>query len=97
MNDSKIKKLFAAAQKETAPEAPFTFSRSVVSAIRREQNQAIAASLFDQLGALFPRLAWAAVVIIGFCVASEFYFSRSTGNSSAEVTQAAEEWLFAAN
>jgi hypothetical protein len=97
MKESKIQKLFEAARKEAAPEVNFTFSQSVISAIRRDARQPQTSSLFDQLGALFPRLALASVIIIGLCIATEFYFSSSAQTTSAEVTQAAEEWLYASN
>jgi hypothetical protein len=97
MKENKLKNLFGAARKEPAPEAPFTFSQNVVSAIRREANPTAAPCLADQLNALFPRLAWAAVLIISACVMSEIYFSRSGDAASTEMTQAAEEWLYASN
>ncbi|MDB6026949.1 MAG: hypothetical protein JWM68_3172 [Verrucomicrobiales bacterium] len=97
MNDSNIQKLLAAARKEQAPEVPFNFENSVVSAIRRDQRRSTPLSFFEQLNQLFPRLAAAAVVIIGLCIATEFYFTQSETTTTADVQQAAEEWLFASN
>jgi hypothetical protein len=97
MKDPKIRKLFEAAQKETAAEVPPVFPRSVISAIRREASRKNGSSLSDQLGALFPRVAWVAIVVIGLCVGAELYFSNEVGVTSAEVTQVAEEWLSASN
>ena len=97
MNESKMQKLFAAARHERAPEVPFHFERNVISAIRRGERRSVAPSFFEQLNQLFPRLAAAAVVIIGLCVATEFYFENSETTTTADVQQAAEEWLFASN
>lgn len=97
MKEMKIKKLFDAARKETAPEPSFAFAQDVVSAIRREEQQAFAPSLLDELGALFPRLAVAAVLVIGLCLAAELYFTQQDAGLTANVEQVRAQWLFAAN
>ncbi len=97
MKDSKIQSLFAAVRKEQAPEVPFNFDQNILSAIRREGRRSYSPSIFDQLNQLFPRLAAAAIVIIGICVATEFYFDKPEPTTTADVQQAAEEWLFASN
>jgi hypothetical protein len=96
MKDSKIQKLFAAARKETPPEAPFNFSQNVLAAIHRGERQSAPFSLFDELGRLFPRFAFAALLIISVCVATDFYFTKEQSTLSASVEQAADEWMFAA-
>ena len=97
MNENKIKKLFEAARKETAPEPPFGFARNVVASIRRAENAASAPALLDQISQLFPRLAWAAVMVIGLCLAAEFYWTQQDAGLTAGVEQVKQEFLFAAN
>ncbi len=97
MKDENIQKLWAAARNENAPEVPFNFEASVLSAIRRDQRRSAVPSFFDQLNLLFPRLAAGALLIIGLCVATDFYFSKEEPTTTADVQQAAEEWLFASN
>lgn len=98
MKDSKIQNLFRAARQEKAPDAPFGFHSSVLSAIRRDGTPRKAAvSIFEQLNQLFPRLAAASLLIIGLCIATEYYYSQTEITTTADVQQAAEEWLFASN
>lgn len=97
MNESKIKKLFAAARQEQTPEPPFNFAGLVVSAVRRDGKARYVPSLFDQLGQWLPRAAAVCVVIIGICIATDFYLSKQQTTSTAEVQQAVEDWMFAAN
>lgn len=96
MKDSKIKKLFETVGKEKAPEVPFNFSQNVLSAMRRDARQPGALSIFDELGRLFPRLAFACVVVIGLCVAADVYFTQKESTLTDNVEQVANEWLFAA-
>ena len=99
MNDRKIEKLFAAARRETAPEPPFTFARDTLTALRMERNRATepAPTLFDQLGLLFPRLAWAAATVIVLCVAAEAWNASQGATLSNAAESVKETWLFAAN
>lgn len=97
MKEEKIKKLFQSAKNEPAPEPPFNFSQSVVSAIQRETNRLPVSTIFDQLGQLFPRLAWAVALVIGLCLATELYMTGKDSGLSVSVEQVAGEWLFAAN
>jgi len=76
MNELKFKKLFALARKENAPAAPDGFDARVLAAIRREERAA-PVTLWEQLGQLFPRLAVAAVLVMGVCVFADFYFTSS--------------------
>jgi hypothetical protein len=96
MKDLKFKKLMQAARNELPPEAPFNFSQRVVSAIRKDEQTLAPLSILDQLAQMFPRLAWAAVIIIGLCVATDFYLNEKEAPLSVTVEQATEEWLFAA-
>ena len=99
MKDAKIQKLLAAARGEHAPEVPFNFENSVISAIRRDERRNAAPSFFEQLNQLFPRLAAGALLVIGLCVATDFYFAKEepAPTTTADVQLAAEEWLFASN
>jgi len=73
MNDHNLSKLFAAARNEPAPTAPAEFSADVLRAIGREPapRPAMAASVFDHLNGLFPRVGLAAAAIIVLCVAAD--------------------------
>jgi hypothetical protein len=97
MKEWKIQRLVRAARQEQAPEVPFNFERSVLSAIRQSERGNSVLSIFDQLNGLFPRLAAAALIVIAACVATDFYFSNNQPTTTADVQQAAEEWLFASN
>ncbi len=92
MNDQKIKKLFALARSETPPAAPKGFDARVLSAIRREQRAA-PVSLWEQLGELFPRLAVAAFLVMGTCLAADFYYSTTQGpRVTGDLTALSEQW-----
>ena len=79
MNEKKLNQLFTSARNETAPPPPADFAADVLRAVHREPTVAAtpAASLFDQLNFLFPRLALAAAVVIGLCVAADFGFTSA--------------------
>ena len=94
MKDLKIKKLMNAARNEAPLEPPFNFSQNVVAAIRRDESQP-SISVFDQLGQLFPRIAFSALIVIALCIAGDFYFSGQDTTLKAELEQGTEEWLFA--
>jgi hypothetical protein len=97
MNDPKLKKLFELAQKETPPAPPGNFELRVLAAIRREERAA-PLTWWDQLGALFPRLALAAVLLMAVCLAADYYASACHPSSFAEdATQISDQALFAAN
>ena len=91
MNEKKIKQLFTAARSETAPLPPTAFAADVLRAVHREPTVSAtpAASLFDQLNYLFPRLALAAAVVIGLCVAADFGF---TSAGLPELGDGAAQW-----
>jgi hypothetical protein len=97
MNERKLQKLFESARNEPPPVPPENFSVRVASALRRDQRPG-PVSLWDQIGQLFPRLAFTAAIIIGLCLVAEFYVSTNDSSSlSVEVSQISEQWLFAAN
>ena len=100
MNEKKLNQLFGAARKETAllPEAGF--ENLVLSAIRREARTGATESfsLFDQLSAWFPRLAWATALVVALCVAADFGLASFEVPSLTDgVAQISDQWLFAAN
>jgi len=94
MNDTKLKNLFAAARQETPPPATDGFDRLVMQAVRREPARR-AATVFDALNLLFPRLAWAAVLVLAVCVAGDWLVAvRSVTDGVAQISQ---QWLLAGN
>jgi hypothetical protein len=96
MNEQKLKEIFAAARKETAPEPPEDFPADVLRAIRREPQMKMveAFSIFDQLNLLFPRFALASVAVIVLCVAADFGLTAAGfPNLSDGVSQISAQWL----
>jgi len=98
MNDEKLKKLFTVARGETPPAPSSGFEADVMRAIRHEpvQTGPQTVSVFDQLNLLFPKLACAAVLLIGICVAGEYIASTYSPSLTDGVAQLSDEWLFAA-
>lgn len=97
MNDEKLKKLFAAARSEMPPTPPSGFDEQVIRAMRNEVRRA-PVSLWEQLDALFPRLAIASVLVVGACVLGDYYYSAvHPAGLEAEVNAIAEQWAFPAN
>ena len=99
MNDRKIKKLFELARNDPPPAAPFGFESRVQAGIRREGREAHV-SWWDQIGALFPRLAVAVVLVMGACVGTEYYNSTTHQTSlSGDLSSIAvsEQWQVADN
>ncbi len=95
MNENKIQKLFASARKKQPPQPDADFSARVLRAVRREPVPA-ESTVFGQLGELFPRLAIAAAVLIGLCIAADFCASAiEQPDLTSGVTQLSEQWLFA--
>jgi len=100
MNERKLNQLFGAARKETPPWPEAGFENLVLTAIRHEPRLKAPSpvSLSDQLGALFPRLAWAAVLVVGLCVAADFGLGALDVPSLTDgVAQISAQWLFTAN
>jgi len=97
MTDFKLRQLFDQARKEALPVPPPDFEFETLRRIRAEQRPA-SATVFDQLNALFPRLALAAVLMIALCVAGDLWFSSAADSDLASgVAQVSENWLFAAD
>lgn len=97
MNDRKLKKLFDLARAETPPDAPGNFSFRVLAAIRREGRPA-PPSWWDQLGALFPRLALAAALVVTACVAVGYYDTTTHSTSlTDDLSRYSEQVVLAGN
>ena len=97
MNENKLNQLYGAVRKEIPPSPEPGFENLVLSAIRREQSARgpETVSVFDQLGALFPRLAWAAVLVVALGVGVDFGLGAlGVPGLTDGVAQAADQWLF---
>ena len=98
MTRHKLKYLFNQASHDVAPLPPEGFDARVMAAVRRNEAKVPAASWWEQLEELFPRLAVATVLTVVLCVASDFYFSSAYATSfTGDVGAISEQWLFAAN
>jgi hypothetical protein len=96
MNDDKLKKIFAAARKEN-PAAPADgFDFLVMQAVKREPAPR-AATVSDQLNALFPRLACAASTAIALCVAGGWLADGAQTSLTDGVAQLSQQWLLTGN
>lgn len=97
MNERKLNQLLNTVRNEPSPAPPADFDSDVMRAIRREP-QVEAFSLWDQLNALFPRVATVAVVLIGIFIGSDFLLTFLNVPSLADgVGQISDQWLFGAN
>ncbi|EEF59822.1 hypothetical protein [Pedosphaera parvula] len=95
MNDRKLKNLFEQARKEPSPRPTDGFEQNVIRALNRAETKVIEEpSLWDQLGQMFPRMAVATLLIIGICMAAEFYGPNSASLTS-EAGQFTDQWFFA--
>jgi hypothetical protein len=97
MNGQKLKRLFEAVRRESAPLPPEDFATRVARAVRREPawNRD---SMWEQLAGLFPKLACAAVLVIGICIASDFLLTAfHLPDLSEGVAQLSDQWLFDGN
>ena len=95
MNERKLQKLFTSARVEPPPPISPDLETRVMRELRREPRPE-RMRLFDQLDALFPRLALAAALVIGACVAAEVCLSSLAPMDLPEgVAQVSEQWLFA--
>ena len=97
MKSDSLEKLFGAAAKSAPPKPEAGFAEDVLRAIRRESRLA-PATLTEDIGALLPRVAFAAALLIGVCCVTDVALDSLSGTSlSAGVTQLSEQWLFAVN
>ncbi|HEX4343892.1 MAG TPA: hypothetical protein VH255_10895 [Verrucomicrobiae bacterium] len=95
MNNDKLTKLFAAARTENPPAPPANFDGDVMRAIHSDVPTAHrSASLFDQLDLFFPKIAWAAVLIICVCVAGEIFSSANSPALGDGIAEISDQWTF---
>jgi hypothetical protein len=94
MNDPKLKKIFEAVRQNIPTAPPDGFEFLVMQAIRREPAPRVA-TVSDQLNALFPRLAWAAILTIALCVAGDWLASDAQPSLTDGAAQLSQEWLLA--
>jgi hypothetical protein len=96
MNERKIRKLLQAARNEQSPSPTAGFDADVLRLIRLEGREPEATgSLFDALGALFPRIAWVSVLIIIVCILSDRFSSPPDAlGLTDQVALFSEQWPF---
>ena len=95
MNDQQQQQqLMRAARRVPAATPSEDFCADVLRAIRRERTTAASTTLADQLAALLPRLAVAALVIITAAVAWEIF---ADGDFVVQLAEATDEWLLPVN
>lgn len=95
MNDERQEQLMRAARRVPAAVPSDDFCEDVLRAIRQDvRRTAASASLADQLAALLPRLAVAALVIIVAAVAWEVF---ADGDFVVQLAEATDEWLLPVN
>jgi len=95
MNEKKMRRLIESARAEPAPEPAAEFTAGVMRAVRQVRVPG-KASVLDQLGELFPRLATVALLVIGLCVAADFCASAlGQPDLTGGVAELSEQWLFA--
>ncbi len=96
MNDKKLKQLFAAAHRQAAPTPPADFAGDVLRAIHNSPPPTTSAmpSLFDQLDALFPRIAVGALAIMALGVATDYGLSAAGLPDLGDgISQISAQWL----
>lgn len=95
MSTNKLNRIFKLARCAQAPAPSSDFENNVMRAIRREPPGRGASSLLDELGYLFPRLAWLAAAVIVLCLAADFGLGSAGGPDLDDgVSQVSEHWLF---
>lgn len=100
MKDHKLSQLFRAARREAPPTPGPGFANLVLAEIHRQPPPPVRApvSLLDQLGALFPRVAAVAVLVLVVCLTLEWRLSASApGDLTDSLTELSEQWFFSAN
>lgn len=96
MNENKLSRLFAAARNQPAAAAPADFAADVLRAIHRKPPRpAEPGTVWDQLNGLFPRLAWAAALVIVLCVAADLGLTAAGLPGLSEgAAQVTSQYLF---
>lgn len=97
MNDAEIKRLMDAARKDAPPSAPEGFAARVMRVVNREPR-ALPMTLWEQLDAIFPKLAVGAAAVIAACLLADFCHSAMRPSDlSTGLNEISEQWLYAAN
>jgi hypothetical protein len=97
MNDEKLKKLFELARAEAAPIPPEGFDSRVIRALASE-IPAPPISLWDQIEALFPRVAMGTALVMLICLLGDFCYSAAyPAGLSGDVNEISEQWLLGSN
>lgn len=97
MNDKRQQQLMRAVRREMAVTPPEDFCADVLRLIRQDASgtRAACSSTFaDQLAALLPRLATAALFIIAAAVAWEIF---ADGDFVGQLADATDQWLLPVN
>jgi hypothetical protein len=97
MNDSKLKRLFASARRESPPEPSREFASDVLRAIRRDSAASPTQpfDLVEQLNYLFTHLVWAAAAVILLCLAADLGLTAAGWPGMGEGTaQISSSFLF---
>ena len=95
MRNDKLERLFKSAKAEPAPRGEPGFEKRVMNALLQERRAELI-SVWDQLNALFPRLAIAATIVIFLSVAADWTAESLAGaDLAASAIQISEDWLFA--
>jgi len=92
MKEAKHKQLMTAARRVLPIEVPAGFGGDVLRAICNDQPgpATSAPSMTEQLAALFPRLAAAALLVIVAAVTFEYF---AGGDVTSQLTEASDQWL----
>jgi hypothetical protein len=92
---NKLQRLFQSARQERAAQPPPGFAEDVLRMLGAEQPAAapMPSRLIEQLGALFPRAAVAAALVLLLSLASQFLPS-SAPDLETQLSQISEQWLF---
>jgi hypothetical protein len=92
MTEAKRKQLIAAARRVPPLDVPSGLGDKILRAIRNEEGADLApvSSVMEQMAALFPRVATAALVIIVAAAAFEFF---AGGDVALQLTEASDQWL----
>ncbi len=92
MNENKLHKLFAAARNEAPPSVPDDFARGVLREIQPVPHY----SMWDQLAALFPKLASVSLLVIALSLAANFYFIEDD-SVAGDLNQMTDQWILSAD
>jgi len=96
MNKRKLNRLFELARTKAAPVPPDEFAADVLRAVRREPPGVVSGALTvsDPLNRWFPRIAFAAAMIIVLCLAVDFGLTAAgMPGLGDEVSQISAQWF----